>query len=114
MSEARVFLAGPEDSGVRLDVFLTRNMPDWSRSQLQRQIVSGLVTIGPRTVYKAGEPVAAGDRISIRAARHEMHATPEDLPLDIVYEDDDLVVVNKPAGMVVHVGSGVRSGTLVN
>jgi 23S rRNA pseudouridine1911/1915/1917 synthase len=114
MSETRTFVAAPEDSGARLDVFLTRHMPDWSRSQLQRQIVSGQVAIGSRTVHKAGETVAAGDRISIRAARHELRATAEDLPLEIVYEDDDLVVVNKPAGMVVHVGSGVKSGTLVN
>jgi 23S rRNA pseudouridine1911/1915/1917 synthase len=56
----------------------------------------------------------AGDCITIRAARHELRATPEELPLEIVYEDTDLLVVNKPAGMVVHVGAGVRSGTLVN
>jgi 23S rRNA pseudouridine1911/1915/1917 synthase len=114
MSEIRTFVAGSEDSGTRLDVFLTRRMPDWSRSQLQRQIVSGLVAIGSRTVHKAGETVSAGDHVSIRAARHELRAVPEELPLEIVYEDADLVVVDKPAGMVVHVGSGVRSGTLVN
>jgi len=114
MSETRTFVAAAEDAGARLDVFLARRMPDWSRSQLQRQIVSGHVAIGARIAYKAGETVGAGDRISIRAARHELRATPEELPLEIVYEDDDLVVVNKPAGMVVHVGSGVRSGTLVN
>ena len=114
MSETRIFLAAPDDSGLRLDVFLARHMPDWSRSQLQRQIVSGFVTVGSRTVHKAGEAIAAGDRVSIRAARHELRAAAEQLPLDIVYEDGDLVVVNKPAGMVVHVGSGVRSGTLVN
>jgi len=114
MPETREFIVSPEDAGRRLDVFLARHMPEWSRSQLQRQIRSGLVTIGPRTVYKAGEAVAAGDRISIRAARRELRAVAEDLPLAIVYEDDDLVVVDKPAGMVVHVGAGVRSGTLVN
>src|SRR6266568_4771425 len=114
MSETSEFVVSPEDSGRRLDVFLARHMPEWSRSQLQRQIRSGLVTIGPRTVYKAGEAVAAGDHIGIRAARHELRAMAEDLPLAIVYEDDDLVVVDKPAGMVVHVGAGVKSGTLVN
>jgi len=114
MSETRTFVAAPPESGLRLDVFLTRQMPDWSRSQVQQQIRSGRVCVGSRTVYKAGEGVAAGDRITIRAARHELRATPEELPLEIVYEDDDLLVVNKPAGMVVHVGAGVRSGTLVN
>src|SRR6266568_1370986 len=114
MSETSEFVVSPEDSGRRLDVFLARHMPEWSRSQLQRQIRSGLVTIGPRTVYKAGEAVAAGDHIGIRAARRELRAVAEDLPLAIVYEDDDLVVVDKPAGMIVHVGAGVKSGTLVN
>jgi 23S rRNA pseudouridine1911/1915/1917 synthase len=114
MSESRTFVAAQSDAGLRLDVFLTRQMPDWSRSQVQQQIRSGAVCVGSRTVYKAGDAVAAGDRVTIRAARHELRATPEELPLEIVYEDDDLLVVNKPAGMVVHVGAGVRSGTLVN
>jgi len=112
MSETRVFEV--TESRMRLDVFLARRMPDWSRSQIQRQIRSGRVSVGAETVYKAGAEVEAGNRVSIQAARHELRATPEELPLDIVYEDDDLVVVNKPAGMVVHVGAGVRSGTLVN
>ena len=89
-------------------------MPDWSRSQIQRQIKAGLVSIGSEAVYKAGEEVEPGDRVTIRAARHELRALPEDLPLNIIYEDEDLLVVNKPAGMVVHVGAGVKSGTLVN
>ena len=114
MSELRTFIVVPEQSGIRLDVFLTRHMPGWSRSQIQRQIRSGLVSIGSETVYKAGKELEPGERVSIRAARHELRAMPEDLPLNIVYEDDDLLVVNKPAGMVIHVGAGVKSGTLVN
>jgi 23S rRNA pseudouridine1911/1915/1917 synthase len=114
MSEIREFIVEPQDSGARLDVFLARHMPDWTRSQVQRQIRSGLVSIGSRAAYKAGEEVSAGERVAIRAARHELRATPEELPLDIIYEDQDVVVVNKPAGMVVHVGAGVKSGTLVN
>ena len=114
MSETREFVVSAEESGRRLDVFLARHMPEWSRSQLQRQIRSGSVTVGTQTVYKAGEEVVTGDRVSIRAARRELRAVPEDLPLAVVYEDDDLVVVNKPAGMVVHAGAGVKSGTLVN
>ncbi len=114
MTETREFVVLPDEAGRRLDIFLARHMPDWSRSQLQRQIRSGLVTVGAETVYKASEAVRAGDRITIRATFRELRAVAEDLPLDIVYEDDDLVVVNKPAGMVVHVGAGVKSGTLVN
>jgi 23S rRNA pseudouridine1911/1915/1917 synthase len=114
MAETREFTVSVDESGMRLDVYLARQMPDWSRSQIQKHIRSGLVTVGPQTVYKAGEPVAAGQRIAIRAARHELRAEPEQLPLDLLYEDSDLLVVNKPAGMVVHVGAGVKSGTLVN
>jgi len=114
MSETLIFEVDPDEARMRLDVFLARRMPDWSRSQIQRQIRSGMVSIGAETVYKAGAEVETGNRVSIQAARHELRATPEELPLDIVYEDEDLVVVNKPAGMVVHVGAGVRSGTLVN
>jgi 23S rRNA pseudouridine1911/1915/1917 synthase len=101
-------------TGERLDIFLTRQMPDWSRSQIQRLIRSGLVSVGARLARKGGEEVQAGDIISVRAEREELKATPEALPLSIVYEDEDLLVVNKPAGMVVHLGAGAKSGTLVN
>ena len=114
MSETREFRVPAEEAGRRLDVFLTRRLPEWSRSQVQRQIRAGLVTVGSQTVYKVGEGVAAGDRVTIRATRQELRAVAEDLPLAVVYEDDDLVVVDKPAGMVVHVGAGVKFGTLVN
>jgi len=114
MAETREFVVAPAEAGQRLDVFLAHHMVDWSRSQLQRQIRSGLVTVGSATAYKPGEAVRVGDRITIRATLRELRAVAEPLPLEIVYEDDDLVVVNKPAGMVVHVGAGVKSGTLVN
>jgi 23S rRNA pseudouridine1911/1915/1917 synthase len=114
MSDLREFEVPAELGGTRLDVFLARRMPDWSRSQLQRLIAKGLVAVGGRAARKAGEAVEAGARISVRAERQELRARPEDLPLDIVFEDDDLLVVNKPAGIVVHVGAGVRAGTLVN
>ena len=99
---------------MRLDIFLARHMPDWSRSQIQRLIRSGSVTRGAQTAYKSGQGVERGNRITIRAARHELRAVPEKLPLEVVYEDDDLLVVNKSADMVMHVGAGVKSGTLVN
>ena len=114
MSDLREFIVAPEDSGTRVDVFLARYMPDWSRSQIQRLIRAGLVTIGARPARKAGEAVEPGQRVTVRVERPEMRAAPEALPLTIVYEDADLVVVSKSAGMVVHVGAGVRTGTLVN
>jgi 23S rRNA pseudouridine1911/1915/1917 synthase len=114
MAETRQFVVPAEAAGDRLDRFLVRQMPDWSRSQIQRLVREGRVTVGPALARKAGEEVEAGARVSVRAECEEARATPEDLPLAIVYEDADLVVVNKPAGMVVHVGAGVKSGTLVN
>jgi len=112
--ETRDLVAGAEDSGLRLDVLLSRRLPDWSRSQLQKLIRSGHVQIGAHAARKAGEMVAPGDRIVVQLEKEELHAAPEALPLDLIYEDGDLAVVNKPAGMVVHAGAGVRSGTLVN
>ena len=96
MSEVRKYLAGAEDAGERLDIFLTRQMPDWSRSQVLRLIRSGLVSVGARLARKGGEEVRAGDIISVRPERERLTATPEALPLCIVYEDEDLLVVNKP------------------
>ena len=114
MPETRKFVVTAEEADARLDVYLARQMPDWSRSQILRLIHSGLVAVGGRFARKGGEEVQSGERITVTAAREEPRALPEALPLAIVYEDEDLVVVNKPAGMVVHVGAGVKSGTLVN
>lgn len=104
-----------EDAGLRLDVLLSRRLPDWSRSQLQKLIRSGRVHIGANVPRKTGEPVETGDRIVVRLEKENLRAAaPELLPLNVIYEDADLAVINKPAGMVVHAGAGVRSGTLVN
>jgi 23S rRNA pseudouridine1911/1915/1917 synthase len=112
--DLREFVATEEDAGRRLDVFLAEHMPDWSRSQLQQVIRSGLVKIDEQPVSKAGEKVEAGNRISILAKHEPLHAFPEELPLTILYEDEDLAVVDKAAGMAVHIGVGTKSGTLVN
>jgi 23S rRNA pseudouridine1911/1915/1917 synthase len=103
-----------EDAGCRLDVFLAGRMPDWSRSQLQQVIRSGLVKIDGQPVSKASEKVEAGQCISVLAKHEPIHAFPEELPLTILYEDEDLAVVDKAAGMAVHIGVGTKSGTLVN
>ena len=103
-----------EAAGDRLDLFLVRQMPDWSRSQIKRLIREGLVTVGSASAKKSGEVIEAGTPISVKAEHEESKATPEDLPLAVIFEDSDILVVNKAAGMVVHVGSGIKSGTLVN
>lgn len=114
MPEPREFVVTPEDAGKRLDVFLTARIADWTRSQLQELIRRGLVHVGARRAMKTGQRVETGERVWVQLEREELRATPEALPLSIVYEDEDLVVVDKPAGMVVHAGAGVKSRTLVN
>ncbi len=112
--KTRQLIPGPEDAGQRLDLFLSRRLPDWSRSQLQKLIRGGCVSIGSSCARKAGETVTAGEMVCVRLKREELHAAPEEIPIEILYEDDDFAVINKAAGMVVHAGAGVRSGTLVN
>lgn len=114
MAEMRQFMVPAEAAGDRLDLFLVRQMPDWSRSQIKRLIREGLVTVGSASAKKSGEVIEAGTPISVKAEHEESKATPEDLPLAVIFEDSDILVVNKAAGMVVHVGSGIKSGTLVN
>ncbi|HCQ63886.1 MAG TPA: RNA pseudouridine synthase, partial [Rhodobacteraceae bacterium] len=111
----RVTIAG--DPPARLDKALARDVPEeaaLSRSRLMRLIEAGAVTRGG-AVLAAREKVAEGDVIEIAVpAAVESHIAPEEIALDIVFEDDDLVVVNKPAGMVVHPAPGSPGGTLVN
>jgi len=103
-----------DDGGARLDKYLTQFYPESSRTKVQRSIKKGHVKVNGRDASKSYR-VEAGDVIVFRLIRKPpMKATPEDIPLDVVYEDDDLLVVNKPAGMVVHPAPGHRSGTLVN
>ena len=112
--DRREFVAAVENAGQRLDVFLAEHMPDWSRSQLQQLIRSGLARIDEQPARKSGTKVESGNRISILARPEPLNAFPEELPLTILYEDDDLAVVDKAAGMAVHMGVGTKSGTLVN
>ncbi len=99
----------------RLDIYLTRAIANATRSKVQRGIRDGRVTVNDVVVTKSSHPVQAGDRIVCRVLRSPpIEAAPEAIPLDIVHEDDWLIVVNKPAGMVVHPAYGNRTGTLVN
>jgi 23S rRNA pseudouridine1911/1915/1917 synthase len=104
----------PEQRGQRLDRFLTSFLGGHSRSQLQKLIADGLVTVDGRTA-KANLTLRDGDRVRIELPDPvPSEVASEALPLDILYQDDDLAVVNKPAGMVVHPAAGHASGTLVN
>lgn len=102
-------------SQLRVDKYLTDHMEQTSRHRVQLAVDAGYVRVNDKVV-KSNYKVKPLDVITIVMPyeRHGFDATPEDIPLDIVYEDDDLLVVNKPAGLVVHPGHGHYSGTLIN
>jgi 23S rRNA pseudouridine1911/1915/1917 synthase len=108
------FTAIAADAGKRLDLVLHERMPAFSRSRIQDWIRAGRVRVNggkARSAYL----VRPADAIEAEPADPPpLHAQPEDIPLAILYEDADLVAIDKPAGMVVHAGAGVHSGTLVN
>jgi len=109
---SNVFTA--DRAGERLDLFLVRHMPDFSRSYAQRLIETGQVTVDG-TVRKANYKLRSGEEIVctvLPAAPVEIRA--EEIPLNILYEDADLIVINKVRGMVVHPAAGITTGTLVN
>ena len=102
-------------NGTRLDVVLSFSVPESSRSFVQKLIESGMVTIDGKTCSTKKEKVKEGQRVSVLVPKpEEIEIKAEAIPLDILYEDEDLLVVNKPAGMVVHPAAGNYEGTLVN
>jgi len=107
-------IAASGDAGRRLDLFLAQHVPELSRTRIQELIREGRVHVDGRTA-KVSHRVAAGESIEIEALpRPPLEALAEDLPLDLLHVDDDFVIVNKPAGMVVHASAGHAKGTLVN
>jgi 23S rRNA pseudouridine1911/1915/1917 synthase len=98
----------------RLDAYLAAQIPTWSRARLQRLVESEDVLVNEKTV-KSSYRLRVGDVIEVELAAPESQGfSPEEIPIEVVYEDDDLVVVNKPAGLVVHPAAGIHSGTLAN
>jgi 23S rRNA pseudouridine1911/1915/1917 synthase len=108
------FVVLPEEAGERLDRVVTLRCPDLSRTRVQELIEAELVLLNGGTA-KGSHRLHGGDRVTVEAQpRPPVRAEAEAIPLDVIYEDDDVVVVNKPAGMVVHAGAGNPRGTLVN
>lgn len=102
------------DIGKRLDVFLSKKVTDWSRSRLKKLIGDGNVLVN-RKVTKPSHKLRKNDKVKIELADQKSDGfKPENMSLDIVFEDEHLAVINKPAGMVVHPGAGISSGTLAN
>ncbi len=112
--EAFTLTVEKADRGKRLDLFLAEQLPAPSRAQIQRYIKEGCILLNAAQA-KAGTRLKEGDLIQGQIpAPAPAKALPEDLPIRFLYEDADIVVVDKPAGMVVHPAGGVQSGTLVN
>lgn len=111
--DQRLFVA--EENCKRLDVFLSDQTEDFSRSRLKKLIEDGQVSVNGVAVKKAGAEIKRGDSVTVCIPDAvEYSVKPENIPIDIVYEDGDFAVVNKAQGMTVHVGNGNESGTLVN
>ena len=103
-----------EESGLRVDSFLSAHLEELSRSQIQKLLEEGQVTLNGHPVKKNAK-TTAGDEFDVTVpAPQEIGILPEDIPLDVVYEDGDVIVINKPKGLVVHPAAGHWSGTLVN
>jgi len=120
VTERRSFTVPPESAGQRLDIALTAILDGVSRSRVQMLIDQGDVLIDGEPA-KAKSKLRGGETIEVIGEPHPapLRATPENIPLDVIYEDDDMAVINKPAGMMVHAGSGANDdersrGTLVN
>ncbi|HKT68001.1 MAG TPA: RluA family pseudouridine synthase [Terriglobales bacterium] len=114
------FEVAPEQAGRRLDQFLVSQLPEVSRARLQQLIAAGKVLVND-SAPKASLKLKGGERIQVlgTATPPPLRAIAEEIPLDVVYEDNDLAVINKPAGMMVHAGAGATEdehnrGTLVN
>ena len=110
----KCYEAGPQESGQRLDRYLAEQEPEISRSYLQKLIREGCVLADGKPV-KAGMKLSPGTQITLSLPEaKEPEILPEELPLDILYEDSDVILINKPKGMVVHPSAGHYTGTLVN
>ena len=103
-----------EESGERIDALLARTLPSLSRSQVQKLLEQGMVTLNGRELKKNFRCSAGESYELLLPEPDELPLIPQDIPLDVVYEDGDLIVINKPRGLVVHPAPGHPDGTLVN
>jgi 23S rRNA pseudouridine1911/1915/1917 synthase len=113
-SNQKELLVSEADRGSRLDQWVVKHFPELSRARVQQLLLAGLILVNSKPA-KPSQKLRGGERVSVEARqRPPLHAVAESIPLDILYEDDDLLIVNKPAGMSVHAGAGNSQGTLVN
>jgi len=112
---ARINFTFDEEQPQRLDKFLVARLPELSRTRIQTLIKEGNILVGGEIPHKSGQLLEGGVSIQVELpVTQPSDLVPESIPLDIIFENDDLMVVNKPAGMVVHPAAGHSSGTLVH
>ena len=115
MTEFERILLVAEESGNRLDLYLVEHFQDQSRSRIQSWIKEGNVTVNGEKVTKTGYKIEKEDAIQVLIPpSKDVGLVPENIPLDVIFENDDLIAINKPAGMVVHPSAGHQTGTLVH
>src|SRR5512140_3244722 len=115
VSDRQVDFKYAEKQKERLDLYLTGCLPEFSRSRIQGLIRDGFVTVDGEAVTKTGRDLEGGEKIQVRIPPPlPVGLVGENIPLDIIFENEDLLVVNKPAGMVVHPSPGHETGTLVH
>ncbi len=115
MDERIVHLTCEAETPIRLDLFLVPHFPEFSRARLQGLIKDGFVRVNDKLAHKSGQKLEAGDRVEVRVPPPAPTALqPQAIPLDVLFENDDVLVINKPAGLVVHPAAGHADGTLVN
>ena len=109
------YIVNEEENGKRLDVYIASKDEETTRSSAQRQIEQGNVVVNGKKITKVSYKIAKGDNITVEEQEPvEIELKAQDIPVDIIYEDKDIIVVNKPKGMVVHPANGNPDGTLVN
>jgi len=115
MNEKLTIKISDDLHGMRLDAAIASKSESLSRSVLKGYITDGLVTLNDSVVTKSSVKVMSGDVVKIDLPEPEsLDAQPQDLPLEVVYEDEDVLVINKPVGLVVHPGAGIKDGTVMN
>ncbi len=115
MTSANSIVLQVQETSVRIDLYLSQHLPDLSRSRIQQLIEQGQVRVNGKVCTSKKVTPQSGDRISLEIpAAQPLDLQPEDIPLDILYEDDIMLIINKPAGLVVHPAPGHSEGTLVN
>ncbi|MFW6264415.1 MAG: RluA family pseudouridine synthase [Cyanobacteriota bacterium] len=115
ISQEQEIMLVVKDNGDRLDRWLSEQLPDLSRSRLQKLIEQGQITLNDEVCIEKKTKLKKGDRLTVTIPPTQpLELQAESIPLDILYEDDQIIIVNKPAGLVVHPAPGHESGTLVN